>query len=270
MRNAIRIFVLSLFTISNLSAQEACSIGLMVEELNKCKDNLSENLRWAVFGNFDFTKFAPAEGKINGVSYYEVGTNSKGQIKEIIYVIHKARNVAIKMIVSNAGNAKILRIKMLSGGDYGWTPLVIFLYPTGAHYLLNTLPIFKEDLQHFMGMTYSEWPHVNLKNISVIMQLSADLKVDAMIKLLNGRVVIRSYFDYKDDRVFETNRFYFESVEPTNSNVLTNQTCLTEFMFPPIPEFSLEVEPDMIGLTNAPLWIFGGVHDYKRPAKSKE
>jgi hypothetical protein len=268
----LAIFVFAVLYVTGCNAQDECepvSLGKQINEINGL--NFSENGESRVrrFSHFDFESFSGGGVVTDSTDYYEVGFDSKSQIKTITRKNSKFSILNYRFVVFQFEDHRILIVKRLKEGKYVFTSLAILIFHRNLSadiFLLNISPVFGENHGVYHFENYENFPPVKLEKVSAIMELDGRLYPQKHLRLSNGYVALAGTVVYAPDKrtiKYDLVSFVFErNVHPEAK--ISEGTCLGK-VFDAIDtgDFVVALHPKTYGLDKEPIWIFGGGHEYR-------
>jgi len=258
------------------SAQDSCSTPRLAKIIEMCrKINVSKinKLQFKRYSSFNFESFTPLTGRIDSNDYFEVGYDSKGTILEITHHAEIKSPLNYKFLVFDLTEIKLLVIQKKSDGGYAHAGTAIIMFKrSNEYYMISFIPRFGTNDSSNEYSTFSTFDVADLKQISSIMSLGKDLYPTHALRLSEGRVVISSLIYYSRDKPhvldYEAASMYL-SADFYSDLKLSEDTCLQDlFRKTERPgDLGLYLYPNMHGFNEVPLWIWGGVHDYRQKQK---
>lgn len=263
--------LLSWLLFGQLDAQVDCqsiSLGEVYEKLKHIDVAKMEPLTYRKYSSFNFKNFKPIENaKISEFIFFEIGYNSKNQIREIIHHEKKDSLTSYRMLVFDYPNSRILTLGTLfEETGYGYFSAVFVMdKASGFNYMINTEPVFGDVmiLESVGGITYK-----GLNELSLIMILDKDLFPTDLFRISEGRIVFLSEVKYRNGREieYEQARIFFPKSQDENLKISADicPSNLKSKLLGQSEDMCFKLYPSDERRTKfAPLWIQLGFPNYR-------
>jgi hypothetical protein len=261
--------------ITNCQAQNRKCKTLAIGDFYKILQTIKprkELVSYEKFSGFNYKEFKPLAGNVAEEDFFEVGYNNKKEIKEIIHHQRVPSQISHKMLVYGYNDYVIMLYQVkLRDDPYNFVPAAFILFKEAEsnfpkNFMITLLPQFGDgDDVYTPGTLYIEYPIRKFEDISAVMVLDDNLYPKNLIKISDGQIVFDSDIHYLSDNTvdFESASIFFGTKSHPELKI-SGETCLDQIHFHKVPpDMVLTLHPSVGPVTKtAPLWIFGGAHDY--------
>lgn len=264
--------VLSFLIVNNITAMPdcKCTLGDIYQNL-KSIDYKYHIDHYEQFSGFDFSKFKPLEGQMNGDDFYKIGFDSLGKIVEINHYEKEPRLTNFRMPVY------YFKDMIIFGYEGYWNDFArksvgyfnsgffVHVWCSGSNYFINTSSQFgntPEASADFEG----SFPINDMSQLSSIIYLNESFFPTKILRISNQTIVMGSELIYKDFPLLDHERVFFFNIPEYGFDLsISSGKPLEQYLrlFEAVDQFSVNAYPRIKKeYYSLPLWIWAGAHDY--------
>lgn len=251
------------------SEQSLCNIVNSIKRIDFKKEHVLIKKK---YGSFDFALFKPIPAKVKSADYFEIGYDADKKIAEITYFGKSKFATNYKLLVYDFAQYRVLILQHFTADQFLFTPIAIVMFKEASeeNYAINVARRFGGEGACCGSSYYSSFPIKEIENISSVMALDTNLYPRQIVQMAALQIVISSNIFYEKENQFkvknELTGFFLSSVSHSDLKVDPEKMTLSQIVrtsqVP--PDFAVELNPDLHGFDEAPLWLFGGSYDYKK------
>lgn len=255
-------FILLLLIVNSCIAQKGCAVTLgdFYNSVKVITVDLNENLQYKTCASFDFKTFSQIDGPIDRKNFFEVGYNSKGEVRQIIH--YDSNWYTMRFFVRHYSNFKIM-LMQYHIVEYGFMPVAFFISDE-IRFMVNFRVMTGKD-QYQFGMLSDNTYIGPFEQISCIMLLDKDLYPSEYFIAHKGYIYTSTKVNYnQNSRVLKDLRteIFFTPMERKGRKIDVSLCVADLYNLFGTADSYMTVQP-LDYKKEYPLWIYGGSSSYR-------